>query len=374
MEERMRRQARAMLPIIASGCLSSAAHGAVTLYGVADANIEYVNHLSPVLPTQTGFPGDGKTRVGLTSGGLAGSRWGIRGTEDLGGGLGAVFALESGFDLDAGSATQGGRLFGRQAFVGLTSTSAGRLTFGRQYTAAFDAFSNFSPSRYSTQYEPIAVLLGLDFRSDNTVKYTTTMGGVTAIVNGSFGNGVAGGGEVPGSFRRDTGFGAALNYFSGNLGLAAAFDRFNPTLNTTGATGNFRKAGVAASYRVGPAKLMGGARWGLNEAANGSTIVRDNYYWAGVNYSATPALELTLAYYYDDVKMLNRSNVDNPWQVSVIADYNLSKRTDLYVTAAYVRHAGINFDTSAVSFANGYYLGRGYDSMLAVAAGIRHRF
>lgn len=373
MQEKVRRPWGTILPLLALGCLSTAARGAVTLYGVADANIEYVNHLSQVLPTQAGFPGDGKTRVGLTSGGLAGSRWGIRGTEDLGGGLGAIFALESGFDLDSGNSTQGGRLFGRQAFVGLT-TAAGRLTFGRQYTAAFDAFSNFSPSRYSTQYEPIAVLLGLDFRSDNTIKYTANLGGVTAIANWSFGNGVTGAGEVPGQFRRDTGFGAGLNYFSGNLGLAAAFDRFNPTLNSSGATGNFRKAGVAASYRIGPAKLMGGARWGLNEAANGSTLVRDNYYWAGVNYSATPSLELTLAYYYDDVKSLNRNNVENPWQIGLIADYNLSRRTDLYVTAAYVRHAGINFDTSAVSFANGYYLGKGHDSMLAVAAGIRHRF
>ncbi|RZT36864.1 porin [Cupriavidus agavae] len=362
------------LPLVALACLSGTAHATVTLYGVADANIEYVNHLSPTLPNQPGFPGAGRSRVGLTSGGLAGSRWGMRGTEDLGGGRSAVFVLESGFDLDSGASTQGGRLFGRQAFVGLSDQRAGRLTFGRQYTAAFDSFSNFSPSRYSTQYEPIAVLLGLDFRSDNTIKYTGKFGGLTATANWSFGNGVTGAGEVPGQSRRDTGLGLGLNYFSGNLGLAAAFDRFNPTLNAAGDTGDFRKAGVAASYQIGRAKLMGGARWGLNRAANGSTLVRDHYYWAGVNYSATPALELTLAYYYDDVKALNRTNVDNPWQVSVIADYNLSKRTDLYLTAAYVRHAGINFDTSAVSFANGYYLGRGHDSMLAVAAGIRHRF
>lgn len=363
-----------LLPLLALALLPALSQATVTLYGVADMNIEYVNHLSPVLPTQAGFPGKGKTRVGMTSGGLAGSRWGIRGTENMGGGLSAVFVLESGFDLDSGRATQNGRLFGRQAFVGLASRDAGRLTFGRQYTAAFDAFSNFSPSRYSTQYEPIAVLLGLDFRSDNTVKYTGTFGGVTATANWSFGNGVTGAGEVPGQSRRDTGFGAGLHYLAGNLGLAVAFNRFNPTLNAAGDTGNFRKAGVAASYRSGPVKVMGGYRWGLNKAANGTTIVRDNYYWAGVNYSATQALELTLAYYYDDVMALNRTNVKNPWQVALIADYFLSKRTDLYVTAAYVRHAGINFDTSAVSFANGYYLGRGHDSMLAVAAGIRHRF
>ncbi|MEE2976108.1 MAG: porin [Pseudomonadota bacterium] len=346
----------------------------VTLYGVTDVNIEYVNHLSGVLPTQAGFPGPGKSRIGLTSGGLAGSRWGVRGTEDLGGGLKSIFVLESGFELDTGVASQSGRMFGRQAFVGLEDERAGQLTFGRQYTAAFDAFSNFSPSRYSTQYEPIAVLLGLDFRSDNVVKYTGRFGSFSAIANWSFGNGVTGGGEVPGQFQRDTGYGLGMNYFAGNVGLALAFDRFNPTLNAAGGTGNFRKAGIAGSYQAGPVKLMGGYRWGLNKAANGATLVQDHYYWAGANVSATQRLDLTFAFYFDDVRRLGTANVKNPWQVAVIADYSFSKRTDIYLTTAYVRHAGINFDTSAVNFANGYYLGARRDSMTAVAVGIRHRF
>ncbi|WP_432262226.1 porin [Cupriavidus sp. TMH.W2] len=362
-----------MLPA-ALGMLAGTAQADVTLYGVADANIEYVNHLSATLPTQAGFPGPGHSRVALSSGGLSGSRWGLRGTEDLGDSLKAVFVLESGFGIDDGRLTQSGRVFGRQAFVGLQSERAGRLTFGRQYTSIFDALSNFSPSGYSTQYEPIAAQLGLDFRSDNNVKYTGTFGGVTAIGNYSFGNGVFGAGEVAGQSRRDTGFGAGLNYFAGGFGAALAFNRYNPTLATGGAVGNFRKAGAALSYRNGPVKLMGGYRWGLNKSADGATIVRDDYYWAGINYRATASLDLTLAYYYDDVKALAGSNVKNPWQVSFIADYSLSKRTDVYLTTAYVQHAGINFDTSAVSFANGYFLGSGHRSMTAVAVGMRHRF
>jgi predicted porin len=359
---------------VALCALPQSSRADVTLYGVADVNIEYVNHLSGVLPTPAGFPGPGKSRLGLTSGGLAGSRWGVRGIEDLGGGLKAVFVLESGFELNSGVASQSGRLFGRQAFVGLEDERAGRLSFGRQYTAAFDAFSNFSPNHYSTQYEPIASLLGLDFRSDNTVKYTGRFGNFSGVADWSFGNGVAGGGEIPGQFRRDTGYGLGLSYFAGNVGLAAAFDRFNPTLNAAGGVGNFRKAGLAGSYQAGPVKLMGGYRWGLNQAANGSTLVQDHYYWAGVNVRATQRLDLTFAYYFDDVRKLGSTNVKNPWQVAVIADYSLSKRTDLYLTTAYVRHAGINFDTSAVSFVNGYYLGSGHDNMTAAAIGIRHRF
>ncbi|MEC3765026.1 porin [Cupriavidus sp. SS-3] len=362
-----------MLPA-ALAMLAGTAQANVTLYGLADANIEYVNHLSTMLPTQAGFPGPGHSRVALGSGGLSGSRWGLRGTEDLGGSLKAVFVLENGFGIDDGRQTQSGRLFGRQAFVGLLSERAGRLTFGRQYTSIFDAFSNFSPSSYSTQYEPIAAQLGLDFRSDNNVKYTGAFGGLTAIGNYSPGNGVFGAGEVAGQSRRDTGYGAGLNYFAGGFGAALAFNRYNPTLGAGGAVGNFRKAGAALSYRTGPVKLMGGYRWGLNTSTNGATIVRDDYYWAGINYRATSNLDLTLAYYYDDVKTLGGSNVKNPWQVSFIADYSLSKRTDVYLTTAYVQHAGINFDTSAVSFANGYFLGSGHRSMTAVAVGMRHRF
>ncbi len=101
----------------------------MTLYGVADANIEYVNHLSTTLPTQAGFSGPGHSRVALGSGGLSGSRWGLRGTEDLGGSLKALFVLENGFGIHHGRQTESGRLLGRQAFVGLLSQRAGRQSF-----------------------------------------------------------------------------------------------------------------------------------------------------------------------------------------------------------------------------------------------------
>ncbi|MBY4899328.1 porin [Cupriavidus sp. AU9028] len=367
---------KSLLALAALGALAGTAHAqsSITLYGVVDVNIEYVNNVSPSLPTQPGFPGPGENKFGVTSGGLSGSRWGLRGTEDLGGGLKALFVLENGFGVDDGRQQQGGRLFGRQAYVGLESSSIGRFTFGRQYTTMFDAFANFSPTGYATQYEPIVAQLGLNFRSDNTAKYTAKFGGVTAIAHWSFGNGVAGGGEVPGQFRRDTGYGAALAYAAGPFGATIAYDQYNPTLTAGGDTGTFRKVGAAASYAFGPAKVMGGYRWGQNKNAADSTILRDDYYWAGLNYQATGALGLTLAYYYADVKNLAGTNVSNPWQVSFVADYNLSKRTDIYLTTAYTKHAGLNFDTSAISFANGYYLGAGENSMLGVAVGIRHRF
>lgn len=347
----------------------------VTLYGVIDTNIEFVNHYSAILPTQPGFPGPSNNKIGMVSGGLSGSRWGLRGSEDLGGGSKALFVLENGFNSDDGRLQQGGRIFGRQAYVGLQQDSIGTITFGRQYTTLFNALSEFSPSRYGVQYEPVGALVGLNYRSDNTVKYIGKFGGVVANAYWSFGNGVAGTGEIPGQFHRDTGYGAALSYFGAPFGVTVAYDQYSPTLSAaTGATGSFKKVAVAASYETGPVKVMGGYRWGQNKGATDAILVRDNYYWIGANYQATAALGLTLGYFYDDVENLFGTNVKNPWQVSFIANYAFSKRTDVYLTTAYAKNAGLNFDTSAISFANGYFLAAGKDSMIGVALGIRHRF
>ncbi|SPR98328.1 porin [Cupriavidus taiwanensis] len=375
---------KSLLALAALGAFAGAAQAqsSVTLYGVVDANIEYVSNMSSVTPSLANglATGPAENVFRLTSGGLSGSRWGLRGVEDLGSGMKALFVLESGFGLDDGRSQQGGRLFGRQAYVGLESAQVGRVTFGRQYTTMFDMMANFSPTGYATQYEPVVAQLGLNFRSDNTAKYTGKFGPVTAIAHWSFGNGVAGAGEVPGQFRRDTGYGAGLAWAAGPFGISAAYDQYNPTLNAAGGTGDFKKAAVAASYAFGPAKLMAGYRWGMNKAANDNNILKDNYYWIGANYQVTPALGLTLAYYYDDVKNLNlaangvTNNIKNPWQISFVADYNLSKRTDVYLTTAYAKNAGVNFDTSAISFANGYFLGTGKDNMVGVALGIRHKF
>ncbi len=348
----------------------------MTLYGVADANIEYVVNQSSVRPTAAnGFSvGPASNFARMSSGGLSGSRWGLRGEEDLGGGLKALFVLESGFSLDDGKLQQGGRLFGRQAYVGLESRQAGRVTLGRQYTSLFDAMANFSPLGYSSQYEPLVAQLGANFRSDNTAKYVGKFGPLTARAHSSFGNGVTGGGEVSGQFRRDTGYGAAVSYTAGPFAAGVAYDQANPTLTAAGGTGSLKKAAVAGSYAFGSAKLMGGYRWGLSRSASDATLLRDSYYWIGANYQATRALGLTLAYYYDDIKSAAGVNIKNPWQISFVADYNLSKRTDVYLTTAYARNAGLNFDTSAISFANGYFPGTGKSQMVGAAVGIRHKF
>ncbi|RZI41890.1 porin [Herbaspirillum sp. HC18] len=91
----------------------------VSIYGVADVGIERTK-LSP-----------GQSTTRLSSGIQSGSRLGFKGSEDLGGGMSAIFALENGYDISNGALGQGGLLFGRQAWVGLNG-GFGAVKFGRQ--------------------------------------------------------------------------------------------------------------------------------------------------------------------------------------------------------------------------------------------------
>lgn len=372
--------------------LAALAQSSVTLYGVADVNVEYVNHVGAVPTAANGFNRGTASKVfRMDSGGLSGSRWGLRGTEDLGAGLNALFVLESGFGMDNGMLQQSGRLFGRQAYVGLQKAGIGQISLGRQYTSIFEALANFSPTAYATQYEPVVLQSGANFREDNTVKYTGQFGPVTALAHWSFGTGLAlpqtvgiatpigGNGEVPGQFRRDTAYGAAIAYAAGPFGATIGYDQWNPTIGA--GSGTASKAVVAASYAFGPAKVMGGYRWGKNKDAGGTVLQRDDFYWIGANYQVTPAVGLTLEYNYDNVRSLfGNTQVANPWQIAFVANYALSRRTDIYLSTAYARNAGLMLESLATAYANSLSLGNSYTlgndqrSMVGVAVGVRHKF
>jgi len=385
---------RSMTTAALLACSGSAfAQSSVTLYGVVDINLEYVNHVGAIPTAANQFNrGPSNDVYRMSSGGFSGSRWGIRGLEDLGSGLKAIFVLESGFNVDTGTLQQGGRLFGRQAFVGVQKDGIGQISLGRQYASMFEALANFAPAAYATQYEPTVLMTGANFREDNTVKYTGQFGPVTALAHWSFGTGLAlpqtvgvavpigGNGEVPGAFRRDTAYGAAVAYQQGSVGLVAGYDQWNPTIGT--GSGTMKKAAVGASYSFGTlAKIMGGYRWGQNKDATDVVIQRDDFFWIGANYQATPAIGLTLEYNYDNVKSLfGDTHVANPWQIAFIANYAFSKRTDLYLTTAYAKNAGLMMESLATTFANSlslgnsYVLANGQSNMIGVALGIRHKF
>jgi predicted porin len=135
----MKRIALSTLSLALLGVAGAAhAQSSVTLYGLIDESIQYVgqadrnnNHLFQTY-----------------AGNIQGDRFGLKGTEDLGGGLKAIFQLENGFDVNSGKLGQGGLMFGRQAFVGLTQDAYGTLTLGRQYDPLVDMVQPLTADNY----------------------------------------------------------------------------------------------------------------------------------------------------------------------------------------------------------------------------------
>ncbi len=380
---------KSLFALAALGLLAGAARAqtSVTLYGVIDGSVEYVNRVASAAATPT----QGGSRFGMPSvGGLSASRWGLRGVEDLGAGNKALFVLESGFQWDTG-ALQSAPLFNRQSYIGLQNGDYGKVTFGRQYTSFFDGMANFAPLRFAATYEPGIWWMGLNYREDNMFKYTGQFGPLQAVGHFSFGTGVAvqnaaialangGAGEVPGHFSDNTAFGGSLMYLDSNgLGFSVGADIWRPAA-VTGQPGKMSKYGAAALYNTGPFKFTLGYRYNKGEFSNGSTLLRDDYWWAGVNYQATPALGLSLAYYYADVKGARtaatspETNPANMQQVSFIADYSFSKRTDVYLSLGYAHNGGLSFDGLATAYAFKYATMTGQKNMVGATVGIRQVF
>ncbi|SAL52459.1 porin related exported protein [Caballeronia peredens] len=186
---------------------SAQAQSSVTLYGLVDAGVGY-------LRTNTG------NQFSLLSGALHGDRWGIRGIEDLGGGLSAIFTLENGFNISTGAFNQGGREFGRQAFVGLQSRSLGTVTFGRQYDPVVDLVQGATADPiYGGTFGTPGDIDNYDnnARINNAVKYKSpTYRGLTFEALYGF-SGTAG---APGQGQS---WGSALQYASGPVTLAAGY-------------------------------------------------------------------------------------------------------------------------------------------------------
>lgn len=152
------------------------AESSVTLYGIVDAGYGYQQEEAKFkggTATQNGKITTNK--IGGHSGVQNGSRWGLKGSEDLGNGTSAIFVLESGFDVMNGRSQQDGRLFGRQAYVGLTGDSWGTFTIGRQYNAG-DAFvAPIDPFGTGWGFAGMENVFGgsVSDRYDSVIKYVT---------------------------------------------------------------------------------------------------------------------------------------------------------------------------------------------------------
>ena len=329
----------------------------VTLFGVIDTGMEVVNNAPDA-------NGNASRRSHLNSGNLWGSRWGLRGQEDLGDGLQAIFNLESGFSSDTGAAGQNGRLFGRGAYVGLAGKSH-QVTLGRRNNTLFDYMYPFDPTgmaTYSTlTHDP--VLAG---RADNAVRYDGRFRNleVTGLYSFGYDGSVKDGGEMAGAPRIGRELGIGLRYAPGALAFGMAFDQRHGTSHASQSRADKRLA-AAVSYSSGAVSSYFGYRWFTSNALDMPSRA-SNLYWSGLKYQATPAFSLAGMAAYTDT----RGSAADPLTFSLLGTYDLSKRSSLYLLGSYASNRGgsslgVNgFDEQIVSGSN----------QSGVIAGILHQF
>lgn len=341
----------------------------VQLYGIVDAGLQYISN----------GPG-GHSMTGVSSGNLNGSRWGLKGTEDLGGGLKAVFVLESGISLTDGNTLQGGRLFGRQAYVGLSSKDWGQLSFGRHNTLMIDWMSKYSPfgnANFSGKRADPA----FSDRTDNAAKYTVKLGNVTAGAYYSTGWNNA---QSWTDSKLGRMVGVGLRYADGPLDAAVLYHSKHANAPRAGANSSNREDRVIAglSYNFGSIEVYGGYRW-LKQRLTQQDL-RSNMYWAGVQYRPSKPTRLSLAVF--QVNGMVCDNMNNaacpavqqagkdqkPTLLLLGGEYDLSKRTTLYALSAYA----LNNHGSSLSVAGGNY-GANVEpgkNQFGLQVGMRHRF
>ncbi|QDZ30296.1 porin [Noviherbaspirillum sp. UKPF54] len=336
----------------------------VTIYGIMDAGVEYANNANAAK--------DSVWR--LTSGGQNTSRFGFKGTEDLGGGLKALFQLEGGMFLDSGAGD--GPLFKRQANVGL-SGAFGSVVAGRSFTTTYDFILPFDPMGYAPGYSwatsgngTATSKYGMPTAFDNMLKYQGEFNGIKFGASYGFG-------EVAGNNADSRKYALGIGYAVGPLSVAATYDQANG--NTVTATGNRNETTtlhLGAGYKISDSiDVKGGYRsYKLVAGAVNTADVRADTYWGGVNYKATPALELTGAVYYQDVKNVASGTDADPTLYVLRAKYALSKRTFLYATTGYAKAknnqtVGLTRDSTADGGVTGFS-----SSQTGFIAGIQHRF
>jgi predicted porin len=331
------------------------AQSSVTLYGLLDVGLQYKNQTPTADGTTT-------SQAKMSNGNLLGNRWGLQGTEDIGGGTKVIFTLESGFTLTDGKSAQSGRLFGRKAFVGM-DTRYGVVTLGRQNNLIYENVTPFDPALlvlYSAStYD--AFLVG---RMDNSIKYQARGNGMFFGAMYSTGyETVTGQGQVPGHSKVGREYEFVATYKKAGFGGFAGFDQQQGTSIAT-QDDALQRFILAASYKAGPATLAGGWRW-LN-GQNGASAQSSNLFWGGGTWQFTQFFSLALSGYH--MQMKNTHN--GPSSVVLFADYFVSKSTDFY--ALFSRMWNSKGTKLGVE-------GQGQDTALGAAQtgaiiGIRHTF
>jgi predicted porin len=271
------------------GLLSTSAamaQSTVTVYGILDAGFNHVSGLS-----------QGSVNT-IASGIMEGSRFGLRGTEDIGGGYKAIFTLENRLELDTGSVSNrpnsgnqlpdrvstsvaasvaglpipaalrsglitgvntnlatsafgvnlAGNLFDRQAYVGLV-TPFGAFTAGRQYTPGYLVAAQFDASQTQSSLaagQVASLPAAFDIRLSNTLQYAIQTSGITALL-------MYGAGEVPGNSSAGSFMGGMITYKTDTFSLGYGHNEKKNELNQKSLTNDL----IGATINVGPGTLYG---------------------------------------------------------------------------------------------------------------------
>lgn len=322
----------------------------VTIYGLIDLNV------STERAGDLRFKGVGHSE-------LNGSRLGFRGSEDLGNGLKAIFTLESGFDPATGVSEQGGRLFGRQSFVGLEG-GWGRVTLGRQYSPAFVAIDPFDATGSADRSPGLlsrkagSVRPAYEVRFDNMVKYRSPeFAGFSADVGYWMGEKVSSSSDAR---REGDGWGIAGLYKNGPI----AGSLVTQSIQRDATGGKVRTDGLGFSYDFGPVKAYLAYTRDKESGSQGDGKART--YDVGAEIKAGPQGTVAISY-------ANRNESEDAvgedahgWSVYYLHD--LSKRTTLYTGYSQLT----NKDNA--NYAIGNLTPAAGDDPRVVMAGIRHKF
>ncbi|MDN3920078.1 porin [Pelomonas sp. PFR6] len=310
------------------------AQSSVTVYGIMDLAARYVAN-------------DGVGSVtSLISGGNATSRLGLRGSEDLGGGLSARFQLEHGISADTGTPAGGNTFWDRLAWVSLASNSLGELRLGRDYVPTytnwvrFDPFSNVGVAGVgnmlpASQVGPIRSAFASNpntlVRSNNAVQYLlpANLGGIEGGLMVAAGEG---GTAANGQHKL---LGLRLGYATGAWVVSGAYDE---TKNELTGNESFKDGIIAGSYDFGVVKLN--AAWRRFDFLDSK---QTNILLAAI-LPVGAAGQLKVSYQKADlsgrVRTTNVADNDGA-QLGLGYVHNLSKRTALYASYSRINNDGV---------------------------------
>lgn len=345
---------KTLLALAALAATSAAfAQSSVTLYGVLDVNLENVKGTKSV------------TRV--TSGGFNTSRFGVKGTEDIGGGVKANFVLESAVAVDTGAAgsSSTGNFWDRAAWAGVSSTNLGELRIGRQTTPIGDISADAiasGPQPYDTLR--IANTRAADGyrRADNAITYIAPklLPGLTTTLQYSTGTGSEAAGN---NFGKQ--YGASVKYVNGALSAGLGYINVKDANNVTANNQKANATLVYVGYDFGVAKVNGYYDSETDPTnANGRRL---NVIGANVIAPITPEFSVNLGLAKARNVDGEKAGSDNVNIATVRGVYSLSKRTAVYGQFSNANNGGTANRNLGAAIADG-------KTARGIAVGLRHSF